>query len=161
MGQQCNKCKKRMRSAAGQLELSCAHTADAVAAELLRLHMCTAQHSDQIMAATLHMLPPPRRYVPSGPGGASLLAKPAPAERRFEGIRLESPGPNLPSGPLQHLQICSECYNAEGQRVAAGQKSRLPGGLTLGDLVQTVRGGWLHSGAAGLALGCTQSLSVW
>lgn len=77
------------------------------------------------------------KYVPSGPGGASLLAKPAPAERRFEGIRLESPGPNLPSGPLQHLQICSECYNAEGQRVAAGQKSRLPGGLTLGDLVQT------------------------
>jgi hypothetical protein len=76
--------------------------------------------------------------VPTGPGGVTLLNKPAPAERRFEGIRLESPGPNLPSGPLQHLQICSECYGSEATRVASGQKSRLPGGLTLPDLVQTV-----------------------
>jgi hypothetical protein len=78
------------------------------------------------------------RYVPTGPGGATLLNKPAPAERRFEGIRLESPGPNLPSGPLQHLQICSECYNTEAARMGAGQKSRLPGGLMLTDLVPTV-----------------------
>jgi hypothetical protein len=76
------------------------------------------------------------RYVPTGPGGASLLNKPAPAERRFEGLLI---GPNsLPSSPLQHLQICSECYNMEAARMASGQKSRLPGGLTLTDLVQTV-----------------------
>jgi hypothetical protein len=77
------------------------------------------------------------RYVPTGPGGATLLNKPAPAERRFEGLNLGQ-GPALPSGPLQHLQICSECYNSEAGRMASGQKSRLPGGLTLSDLVQTV-----------------------
>lgn len=77
------------------------------------------------------------RYIPKGPGGASLLSKPVP-ERRFEGIRLESPGPNVPNGPLQHLQICSDCYTMEATRVTSGQKSRLPGGLSLTDLSQQV-----------------------
>eukprot|EP00879_Flechtneria_rotunda_P004691 GHRR01004955.1.p1 GENE.GHRR01004955.1~~GHRR01004955.1.p1 ORF type:complete len:1088 (+),score=359.45 GHRR01004955.1:402-3266(+) len=75
------------------------------------------------------------KYMHSGPGASSILSKPAP-ERRFEGIRLESPGVNAPSGPLQHLQICAECYMHETTMVASGQKGRLPGGLALTDLTQ-------------------------
>jgi hypothetical protein len=98
-----------------------------------------------------------RRYVPTGPGGASLLNKPAPAERRFEGLLI---GPNsLPSSPLQHLQICSECYNMEAARMASGQKSRLPGGLTLTDLVQTVS--TCHCMAEWAALPCSCAVAAY
>jgi len=77
------------------------------------------------------------RYVG---GNNSLLSRPMANERRFEGIRLETPGVNVPSGPLQHLQICQECYTLEATWVASGAKSRLPGGLSLTDLTQQVRG---------------------
>lgn len=86
------------------------------------------------------------RYVPNGATGAALLSKPVP-QRHFEGIRLESPGPNIPNGPLQHLQICQECYGIEHGRLASGLKSRLPGGLSLGDLARVVSncaGFYLH-----------------
>lgn len=77
------------------------------------------------------------RYVSNGVTGNTLLSKPF-QERRFEGIRLESPGPNVPNGPLQHLQICQECYALEAERLTSGLKGRLPGGLTLGDLMRVV-----------------------
>eukprot|EP00775_Hariotina_reticulata_P012625 gene12625-12755_t len=69
-------------------------------------------------------------------GNNSLLSRPNANERRFEGLRLESPGVNLPSGPMHHLQICQECYTTEATWVASGAKSRLPGGLSLTDLTQ-------------------------
>eukprot|EP00878_Enallax_costatus_P031106 GHUV01033970.1.p1 GENE.GHUV01033970.1~~GHUV01033970.1.p1 ORF type:complete len:154 (-),score=22.56 GHUV01033970.1:354-749(-) len=76
------------------------------------------------------------RYIPNGVTG-NLINKPI-QERRFEGIRLESPGPNVPNGPLQHLQICEECYGVEYGRITSGLKSRLPGNLNLGDLARVV-----------------------
>eukprot|EP00878_Enallax_costatus_P007519 GHUV01007875.1.p1 GENE.GHUV01007875.1~~GHUV01007875.1.p1 ORF type:complete len:926 (+),score=290.96 GHUV01007875.1:200-2779(+) len=74
------------------------------------------------------------KYIPNGVTG-NLINKPI-QERRFEGIRLESPGPNVPNGPLQHLQICEECYGVEYGRITSGLKSRLPGNLNLGDLAR-------------------------
>lgn len=77
------------------------------------------------------------RYL-GGAAGSSALSRPPP-ERRFEGIRLESPGPAAPTGPLAHLQICGPCYSTEMTRVGSGAKSRLPGSLALTDLTQQVR----------------------
>jgi E1A/CREB-binding protein len=71
------------------------------------------------------------RYVPPHTGAA--LLKPPP-ERKFEGIKLESGGPSMPTGPLQHFQICDGCYGAEMARISSGQKGRLPAGLSLTDL---------------------------
>jgi hypothetical protein len=73
-----------------------------------------------------------------GAAGTSALSRPPP-ERRFEGIRLESPGPAAPTGPLAHLQICQSCYSTEMTRVSSGAKGRLPGSLALTDLTQQVR----------------------
>lgn len=46
------------------------------------------------------------RYIGNGAAASSVLSRPPP-ERRFEGIRLESPGPAAPTGPLAHLQVGS------------------------------------------------------
>lgn len=78
------------------------------------------------------------RYM-GGAAGTSALSRPPP-ERRFEGIRLESPGPAAPTGPLAHLQICQGCYSTEMTRVSSGAKGRLPGSLVLTDLTQQVCG---------------------
>lgn len=77
------------------------------------------------------------RYLGNGSAGTSALSRPPP-ERRFEGIRLESPGPAAPTGPLAHLQICTGCYATEMTRVASGAKGRLPGTLAVSDLTQQV-----------------------
>lgn len=80
---------------------------------------------DHVAGAPLH------RYVPP-PSGLPAL-KPPP-ERKFEGIKLETPPP-APSGPLQHFQICDACFALETGRLASGQKSRMPPGLQLTDLL--------------------------
>eukprot|EP00967_Tisochrysis_lutea_P106023 scaffold162147_cov25-Tisochrysis_lutea.AAC.1 len=41
----------------------------------------------------------------------------APAERKFEGIKLES-GPNVPNAPGSSLSICEACYYDEESRHA-------------------------------------------
>lgn len=71
-----------------------------------------------------------RYHVP--PSGHPL-PKPPP-ERRFEGIKLESPT-LAPSGPVTHLQLCDQCYSEEMGRYAAGARTRMPNGLQLTDLV--------------------------
>ncbi|KAF5831026.1 histone acetylation protein-domain-containing protein [Dunaliella salina] len=53
----------------------------------------------------------------------------APAERKFEGIKLES-GPNVPNAPGSSLSICEACYYDEESRHAGGLKPRLPAGVT-------------------------------
>jgi len=52
----------------------------------------------------------------------------APAERKFEGIKLES-GPNVPNAPGSSLSICEACYYDEESRHAGGLKPRLPAGV--------------------------------
>lgn len=59
------------------------------------------------------------RYLGNGSAGTSALARPPP-ERRFEGIRLESPGPPPPTGPLAHLQVrCTRTLGLPHSRISA------------------------------------------
>lgn len=41
------------------------------------------------------------------------------AERKFEGIKLES-GPNVPTAPVTSLNICEECFKCVVVRVGWG-----------------------------------------
>ncbi len=62
----------------------------------------------------------------------------APAERKFEGIKLE-PGPNVPTGPVTSLAVCETCFMEECVRHAAGLKTRLPAGVAPHDLSEYMR----------------------
>lgn len=55
--------------------------------------------------------------------------KPAVAERKFEGIKLES-GPNVPIAPVTSLQICEGCWEEETVRYKSMDRLRLPPGVT-------------------------------
>jgi E1A/CREB-binding protein len=60
----------------------------------------------------------------------------ATTERKFEGIKLEGAGANVPTAPVTSLSICEVCYLEEKVRQHAGLKLRLPGSVTPQDLTQ-------------------------
>lgn len=76
------------------------------------------------------MLPAPVCRFRAPPGGGPLKG---PAERKFEGIKLEN-GPNVPQGPVTSLSICESCFRDEEMRQAGGSKTRLPAGVLTSDL---------------------------